>query len=308
MTKLKKSLAVLLCFVFALGLVFPAFAAEITPFENSRFFEIGEYSIHYRVFEAENAKGRIFMIHGFALSSYCFQPLAQRLQAAGYTCVIADLPDFGYSTRETAETNKLPREDIMYALMTSISPEPWYVAGHSMGGYIAIALAEKYPESVKNLLLYGTSGNDGNSDARLKIMTNATFIKVMGKFMELASRMKTLVRLLLLAATEDAAFTKDYDISYITDPYAISGTGEGAIINFSMLPATDYEAFRGLAPVLYVNAANDTVISKQAIQKLRGYLPEGSEDITLASGGHLFIESRADKTAELTAAFLEAHP
>ena len=130
----------------------------------------------------------------------------------------------------------------------------------------------------------------------------------MGKLMELMSRMKTLVRLLLLAATEDIAFTRDYDISYITDPYAISGTGTGAVLNFSMLPSTDFEAFKTLPPVLYVNAANDTVISKIDIQKLRERLPEGSTDVTLASGGPLFIESRADKTAELTLAFLAEHP
>ena len=58
--------------------------------------------------------------------------------------------------------------------------------------------------------------------------------------------------------------------------------------------------------MFYINAANDTVISKQAIQKLRGYLPEGSTDITLTSGGHLFIESRADLTAEHTLTFLAA--
>ena len=307
MTKLKKPLALLLSVLFAVLLCAPAFAAMETPFDNSRFFETGDYSIHYRVFEAEDAKGQIFMIHGFALSSYCFVPLAERLQAAGYTCVVADLPDFGYSTRETEDMQKLPREDIMHELMTSLSPEPWYVAGHSMGGYIAIAIAQKYPESVKNLLLYGTAGNDGASDARLKAMTNPTFLKVMGKLMELVSRMKLLVRLLLLTATEDLAFTKDYDLYYITDPYTVSGTGTGALINFAMLPATDYEAFRSLSPVLYINAANDTVIAKQDIEKLRSYLPEGSTDITLTSGGHLFIESRADLTAEHTLNFLNEH-
>ena len=308
MTKTKKLLSVLLSVILLFCAVSPAFAAVETPFENSRFYEIGDYSIHYRVFEAKEQKGQIFMIHGFALSSYCFQSLAERLQAAGYTCVIADLPDFGYSTRETEETDKLPREDIMHSLMMSLSGDPWYVAGHSMGGYIAIALAEKYPNDVKNLLLYGTSGNDGTSTLRRKLMSNPTFMKTMGKFLELAARMNTLVRLLLLAATEDLQFTRDYDISYITDPYAVSGSGEGALINFTMLPETDFEAFSNLPPVLYVNAANDTVIAKKDVQKLRSHLPEGSTDITLASGGHLFIESRVEKTAEITLEFLAAHP
>jgi len=304
MNKIKKITAVLLSFILVFSVSVPVLAAEDTPFENSEFYTVGDYTIHYRVFPAEECIGQIFMIHGFALSSYCFEALAGRLSDEGYTCVIADLPDFGYSTRETDETEKLPREDIMHSLMTELSDEPWYVAGHSMGGYIAIAVAEKYPESVKNLLLYGTSGNDGSSDFQLKIMNNSAFRGFMGRVLEFMSRLNFLVRLLLLAATEDLSFTKEYDISYITDPYKISGTGKGAVINFSLIPVTDYDLFSTLSPVLYVNAANDAVISKKAINKLRGYLPEGSSDITITSGGHLFIESRVDRTAEVTLEFL----
>ncbi|MBQ7638831.1 MAG: alpha/beta hydrolase [Clostridia bacterium] len=306
MTKTKRITALIMSVVLLFTVCVPAVFAETKPFENSEYYSVGDYTIHYRVFEAEEPVGRIFMIHGFALSSYCFKALAEKLCEAGYTCVLADLPDFGYSTRETEETEKLPREDIMHSLMTSLSDEPWYLAGHSMGGYVAIALAEKYPESVKNLLLYGTSGNDGSSAFQQKIMTNPSFIKVMGKVMQFMGKSDVLVRLLLLAATGDLRFTHDYDISYITDPFKISGTGAGAIINFSLIPVTDYELFSTLSPVLYVNAANDSVISKKDINKLRGYLPEGSEDITLTSGGHLFIESRVDKTAEITLEFLNA--
>ena len=124
MTRAKKLLAVVLAALLLFGVTLPAFAAE-APFENSRYFETGDYRIHYRVFEANEPKGQVFMIHGFALSSYCFQALAERLQAGGYTCVIADLPNFGYSTRETQSTNMLPREDIMHALMTTRSRGMW---------------------------------------------------------------------------------------------------------------------------------------------------------------------------------------
>ena len=53
MTKTKKLLSVLLSVILLFCAVSPAFAAVETPFENSRFYEIGDYSIHYRVFEAK---------------------------------------------------------------------------------------------------------------------------------------------------------------------------------------------------------------------------------------------------------------
>ena len=310
MRHVKKALALLLTAVMLFSLAAAALAAEATeekPFENSRFFTTGDYTLHYRTFEAANEKGRVLLIHGFALSSYCFEGLAKALQADGYTAVTVDLPDFGYSSRETADTDVLPREELMYRLINELGGGEWYVGAHSMGGYVAIALATEHPETVKNLLLYGTSGNDGNEGLRQSLMTNEVSVKLLGKMMTLFSRMSALVRLLLIMASGDLGFAMSYDVSKITDPYEIEGTGEGAVRNFAALPKTNYEAFSRLTPVLYLNAENDAVIQKAAIEKLRGYLPAGSTDITLEDGGHLFIESRLSETARLTLEFLHAH-
>ena len=117
MKHLHRALALLLSLALLLTLCVPVFALGSQrpdpnqPCEDSAFFDHESYHIHYRVFPAENAKDQIFMIHGFALSSYCFVALAEELVKAGYTCVLADLPDFGYSTRETQDTVKLPREE-----------------------------------------------------------------------------------------------------------------------------------------------------------------------------------------------------
>lgn len=303
---MKKLLAFILSFTMLFAAAVPAFAAYETPFTDSEFFEYGDYSIHYRVLEAENEVGRIFMIHGFALSSYCWTELAVRLQAAGYTCVLADLPDFGYSTRETAGMEKLPREEIMYALMTSLSSEPWYVAGHSMGGFVAQAIYEKYPESVKNLLLYGTSGNV-NSPQMAKIMGNDIFAALIGPLMQLMTRFDFLIEMFLKIALVDDEYAANYDLAKISEPLRIDGTGKGACYNFSMLTSTNYDVIKNGAPVLYVNGSADSIISTAAQDTFREYLPEGSVDYVVEGGGHMFIENMADETAEITLSFLEAN-
>ncbi len=304
---MKKILSVILslCLLFAAAV--PAFAAYETPFEDSLFFEYEDYSIHYRKWDAENPKGQIFMIHGFALSSYCWVELAERLVANGYTCVMADLPDFGYSTRETAGMEKLPREDIMHALMTELSSEPWYLAGHSMGGYVAEALAAKYPESVKNLLLYGTGGND-NDPAMASLMGNDVFVAVMGPLMQLMTRFDFLVKLFLQMGLNDREYAASYDLSKITEPIRIDGTGKGACYSFSMLTNTDYEAIKNGKPVLFVNGSADSVIPDASKNSIREVLPEGSVDYVVDGGGHMFIENKADETAEVTLSFLAANP
>lgn len=304
---MKKFLSVILSLCLLFTAAVPAFAAYETPFEDSLFFEYEDYSIHYRKWEAENPKGQIFMIHGFALSSYCWVELAERLVANGYTCVMADLPDFGYSTRETAGMEKLPREDIMHALMTELSSEPWYLAGHSMGGYVAEALAAKYPGSVKNLLLYGTGGND-NDPAMAAMMGNDIFVALMGPLMQLMTKFDFLVKLFLQMGLNDREYAASYDLSKITEPIRIEGTGKGACYSFSMLTNTDYEAIKNGKPVLFVNGSADSVIPDASKNSIREVLPEGSVDYVVDGGGHMFIENKADETADVTLKFLEANP
>ncbi len=304
---MKKFLSVILSLCLLFTAAVPAFAAYETPFEDSLFFEYEDYSIHYRKWEAENPKGQIFMIHGFALSSYCWVELAERLVANGYTCVMADLPDFGYSTRETAGMEKLPREDIMHALMTELSSEPWYLAGHSMGGYVAEALAAKYPGSVKNLLLYGTGGND-NDPAMAAMMGNDVFVALMGPLMQLMTKFDILVKLFLQMGLNDREYAASYDLSKITEPIRIEGTGKGACYSFSMLTNTDYEAIKNGKPVLFVNGSADSVIPDASKNSIREVLPEGSVDYVVDGGGHMFIENKADETADVTLKFLEANP
>lgn len=304
---MKKFTAIFLSILMIFAAAVPAFATYETPFEDSLFFKYEDYSIHYRKWEAENAKGQILMLHGFALSSYCWTELAERLVANGYTCVMADLPDFGYSTRETSTTEKLPREDIMHALMKELSDKPWYVAGHSMGGYVAQAIAEKYPEDVVNLLLYGTGGNT-NSPFMSKIMGMDIFVAIMGPLMQLMTRFDFLVKLFLKMGLNDNVYASNYDLSKITEPIRIDGTGKGACYSFSMLPNTNFEAIANGKPVLFVNGSSDSVIPDESKNNIREVLPEGSVDYVIEGGGHMFIENLADETAEITLAFLADNP
>ena len=306
---MKKRIAVLLCAVLLFTLGAPAFAAGNAPelpYPESRFFEYGDYTLHYRELPADQPKGRIMMLHGFGQSTFSWQNLAAILVGNGYTCVLVDLPDFGYSSRETAETDRQPRETLIHALMTSLSSEPWYLAGHSMGGYVALAVAQAYPESVKNLLLFGTSGNDGVPKAAAVLMGTEPAPTVMGAFMEAFGKNPLVVRLLLKAALQDDAYAAAYDPQAIIAPFRIAGTGRGAVYNFSMLTPTDYNAVSAMPPVLFMNGDRDLVIGDSARVKLRAALPEGSVDYVIAGGGHLFIENLAAETARVALDFLAA--
>ena len=94
---MKRILAVLLSAALLLALCVPAFAEEAqtaAPYADSAFFTYGDYTIHYRVKQAAEPRGQILMLHGFAQSTAAWENMAALLTENGYTCVLADLPDF----------------------------------------------------------------------------------------------------------------------------------------------------------------------------------------------------------------------
>ncbi len=304
---MKKFLSVFLCLTLIFTMAIPVFAVYETPYEDSEFFEYEGYSIHYRKMEAENQKGQILMIHGFAHTTYCWTDIATQLVSEGYTCVLVDLPDFGYSSRETADMKKLPREDIMHALMVHLSDDPWYVAGHSMGGFVAESIYDKYPESVNNMLLYGTSGNI-NSPQTAKLAGNETFIKLIVPFLKLIVKFDKVIEIAIKWCFFDNEYAETYDYTEILKSLRVPGTGEGVMYSFSMLSDTNYEAIKNGPPVLYMNGSKDAVIKKSAVKTLKDNLPENSVYYEVQGGGHLFIENYADEAAEVTLEFLKNNP
>ena len=140
---MKRLCALILALVLAALCMVTAFAADGTPFADSRYYTCGEYSLHYRILRAEGqCKGRILMVHGFLCSTYAWRNMASQMASRGYECVLIDLPDFGYSTRETAQMQTIPREELLVSFMQSVAPtDEWILAGHSMGGGVCVNIA-----------------------------------------------------------------------------------------------------------------------------------------------------------------------
>lgn len=283
-----------------------AVGAYETPYEDSRFLAYGDYLIHFRVKEAANPVGQIMMIHGFALSGYCWENLATILAENGYTCVLIDLPGYGYSTRETAATNFIEREELIYTLMTYLSDDQWIVAGHSMGGFYAQGIMQNYPDAVSSLLLYGTAGNEGMGEGFKSMMTFKPINVVMGAIMELFVKVDFIFNMALQMGLQDDEFYAAYDAAKVRDPLLIKGTGSGAIYCFVDVPETDFLALRTCGkPIFYCNGSLDNVISVDARVKFAAHLPSDAVNVTVEGGAHMFIENYAQEVAGYTLDFLK---
>lgn len=302
----KKAISLICICLLILANCINAFAAnETKPYDNSEFYLEGAYSIHYRVFEAENEKGKIMMIHGFALSTATWEPLAASLVKEGYTCVLVDLPGFGYSTRESevAEEEVIARENLVINIMKTLAPvEEWHIMGHSMGGGVSMNIAGMEPNIKSLMLVCPCPIADGSA------MGNPIMLKVMGTManfiFEHLTKIDPLLRIVAYMAFMDWNFTMKYDLDAIARPLQIHNTGYSNMVTSARAMPNDFDKISKFDnPVLVIQADKDMILNASMKQQVADAFPN-AQNYLVEGGGHMCEENRADEISAVVLEFL----
>lgn len=90
----------------------------------------------------------VVMLHGWAMHSGVWREFAQAL-ATEHQVVCLDLPGHGLSANMTPYT----LESVVDAIHAQLPEQASVLLGWSLGGNIALRLAEKYPRKIKSLVL-----------------------------------------------------------------------------------------------------------------------------------------------------------
>ena len=144
-----------LLFMSLVGLVlFAAFsnkkAEQLLPPVGS-FAKLGSTRLHY----IDQGQGpAIVMIHGLAgnLQNFTYGVAAPLAQKHRVICV--DRPGCGYSNRSSSADASLEAQaDTIVSLLDHLQIESAVFVGHSLGGAILLAAAQRHPERVKALAL-----------------------------------------------------------------------------------------------------------------------------------------------------------
>ena len=304
---MKKFISILCaCVILFTAFSVTAFGADTNykPYEDSQYFTYGDYDIHYRVIPARGEqKGRIMMLHGFMCSTYAWRNMATEMSKKGYECVLADLPNFGYSTRETAEMKIVDREILITELMKSIAPmDEWILAGHSMGGGVAVNIAIENP--IKALLLYCPAPQSEFPKEAQSIIQSDIVKNAMNAFFEYGTEVEPLVKEIIFMATLDYLFSKDYEVDGVTDAVQYDDFGAGMCEMMYNVRPTDLEnADKITCPVLLVQASGDVVLNAQMKDQMNSAFPDATK-YNVLGGGHQCIENRATELAFATNFFL----
>ena len=129
---------------------------------GSFYTENGNWSIFTDEYPTENARGTVFIVHGFSENADKYAELIYYLRREGFSVVCYDQRGHGRSQRQSnnLKVTHVGRfeeyvddlEAVIDHFSDTVTP-PFYLFGHSMGGAVAMRYMEKHPERIHRAVL-----------------------------------------------------------------------------------------------------------------------------------------------------------
>lgn len=121
----------------------------------------------------------VVLIHGFGEDSSIWDPMVPELEKE-YRLIIPHLPGTGLSKGNTEGISMESMAENVSNILKHEQVEQCHMIGHSMGGYVTLAFAEKYPERLKGLGLFHSTVYADNDEKKNVRRKNVDFIRKHG--------------------------------------------------------------------------------------------------------------------------------
>jgi pimeloyl-ACP methyl ester carboxylesterase len=114
-----------------------------------KYFDYGDVKAFYT--DEGNGEAILF-VHGFAEDGSVWEEFSKAFGA--YRVIIPDMPGYRNSSLAGETTSVDDMAELVKAILDREKIEKVHFVGHSMGGYAAMAFAEKYPEMLKTVTMF----------------------------------------------------------------------------------------------------------------------------------------------------------
>ncbi len=250
--------------------------------------------IHYDTI----GKGQpLVLVHGFGedyrIWDHQVQALSPFLQL-----IIPHLPGTGKTPAQEAPTMESMADDL-YEILEKEKTGKVFLVGHSMGGYIALAFAEKYPEKLNGLGLFHSTAFPDSPEKISNRRKSIEFIQQHGSASFLAS---TTPNLFAAENREEMAKT----IQLVASGNAYQGNGTLIAFYEAMIKRPDRTAVLKKAPwpVLFILGKGDQAVPFADTMKLV-YLPDLAYIHILEASGHMGMLEAPEETSQYLKNFVQ---
>jgi pimeloyl-ACP methyl ester carboxylesterase len=257
--------------------------------------------IHYKgkkIFYTDEGSGTaIMLIHGYLESADVWNGFAGRL-VKKFRVLTVDLPGHGqsdlYGNTHTMEF----LAETLNAIISGVGIEKVILIGHSLGGYVALAFLELFPEKLSGYCLFHSHPFADTLESLHKREREIRIVEAGKKFLMYPDNVKK-----MYAAGNLEKFSVELELSKKIAS-RIPAAGIVAVLKGMMARPSRLSLMeQGRVPCLWILGSKDNYIQCEDIQK-RVKLPGNAKVMILENSGHLGFIEEEEKTAEIVVSFI----
>ena len=128
-----------------------------------KFIMAGDTALH--ICDSEKGEKVILLLHGYLESMLVWDEFVPLIYKDA-RIITLDIPGHGISVVSGEVHTMDYLSDVISAALTALGISKAYVVGHSMGGYVALALCENHPEQVEGLVLLHSTPNADSEEKK----------------------------------------------------------------------------------------------------------------------------------------------
>lgn len=256
-----------------------------------------------RLFYKKEGSGfPVLFLHGFAEDGEVWTHQASFLHQF-YTIITPDLPGSGQSEllekKDGADVTMADYADCIYDLLVHEGISRCFVFGHSMGGYITLALAEKYPDKIQGFGFVQSTAFADSEEKKAMRLKGINTIEQYGSYA-------------FVKSTTPNLFSDEYKATHSAEIESLINKGK----QFSKAALQQYyTAMRlredktpvlksSLVPVLFIAGKEDKAAPiADLLQQV--HMPSVSYIHILTVAGHMGMWERAGEVNEYLLSFIK---
>jgi pimeloyl-ACP methyl ester carboxylesterase len=127
-------------------------------------------SLHYKnitLSYSDEGKGNaVVLLHGFLENSKMWLPFVTEFSKK-YRVITIDLLGHGKTEPRGYVHTMEDNADIVHAVLQELKIRKAFFAGHSMGGYVALAFAELYPDNIRGIALINSTARPDSEERKV---------------------------------------------------------------------------------------------------------------------------------------------
>ena len=225
------------------------------------------------------------LIHGYPLDHTSWDEVASLLENK-FDVILPDLRGFGQSTTVETPYTISDMADDLAGLLDRLKIEKVALAGHSMGGYVALAFAKKYPQRVSGLGLVSSQAVADSPEGKDRRYQTAADVAEKGVG--------------VVAEAMTPKLSADASVQAFVRDVIVKQSKSGVIGALkAMAEREDLMAYLSSVtfPVVLIHGNADVLIPIERAKEIKAVLPS-AQLVELQGAGHMPMMEFARETAE----------